>query len=281
LVREVEIGAIMSVEKDYLLGTHDAEISRLGLQHRVWRSRALDAWQRAGFTVGQTLLDVGCGPGFASLDLADIVGPSGRIKAMDRSRRFLDVLAAACTQRSLQNIDTLELDLNDADLPLVEADGAWVRWVFAFVKHPRNLLARIRRSLRPGGSLVLHEYIDYSTWRLAPPCKEIEEFVQLVMKGWRADGGEPDIGLCLPQWLQEDGFTIQSLRPIIDVITPSSFTWQWPRTFLQVGLRRLVDLGLVDEKTSKTTWEAFEAREAQPHALMITPTVVEIIAKRG
>jgi hypothetical protein len=44
---------------DYVLGTRDEEVERLGLQHRVWRPRMLDGWRRAGFTVGQTILDVG------------------------------------------------------------------------------------------------------------------------------------------------------------------------------------------------------------------------------
>jgi hypothetical protein len=45
--------------------THDEEIARLGMQYRVWRPRALDAWRRGGFTTGQTLLNVGCEPGYA------------------------------------------------------------------------------------------------------------------------------------------------------------------------------------------------------------------------
>src|SRR5262249_55936375 len=57
-----------AAERDYVLGTHDAEIARLGLQHRVWRPRVLDAWRRAGLTSGWTAVDVGCGPGYASLD---------------------------------------------------------------------------------------------------------------------------------------------------------------------------------------------------------------------
>src|SRR5437667_12597218 len=88
---DVERWSEMS-ERDYVLGTHDEELLRLGLQHRVWRPRALDAWRRAGFTVGQTLIDVGCGPGYAAVDLAEIVGPSGRIIALDRSQRFLAAL---------------------------------------------------------------------------------------------------------------------------------------------------------------------------------------------
>lgn len=133
----------MSHERDYVLGTHDEESARLLLQHRVWRPRALDAWRRAGFTVGQRLLDLGCGPGHAAVDLAEIVGPAGRIVAIDRSRRFLDTLEATRRHRGLDQITPLELDLNAAGPPPGDADGAWARWVFAFVTHPRELLARI------------------------------------------------------------------------------------------------------------------------------------------
>jgi 16S rRNA G527 N7-methylase RsmG len=48
-------------------------VARLGLQHHVWQSRVLDAWRRAGFGAGQRLADIGSGPGFAALDLAEIV----------------------------------------------------------------------------------------------------------------------------------------------------------------------------------------------------------------
>ena len=190
-------------EKDYVLGTHDDEINRLGLQHRVWRLRTLDAWKRAGFTAGQTLMDVGCGPGYATIDLAEIAGPKGRVVAMDRSRRFLDALESIRVQRGLASITTHELDLDEGDLPEIEADGAWIRWVFAFVKRPRNLLARIAGRLKPGGVMVVHEYFNYATWQLAPKSSELEEFVRVVMESWRADGGEPDIGLDLPGWLDE------------------------------------------------------------------------------
>jgi len=93
-------------ERDYVLGTHDEEIVRLGIQHRVWRPRSLDAWRRAGFTVGQTIVDVGCGPGYATLDLADIVGASGKVIAIDRSRRFLDVVESTRDRLGLDNVET-------------------------------------------------------------------------------------------------------------------------------------------------------------------------------
>ena len=270
----------MPAERDYVLGTHDEEIARLGLQHRVWRPRATEVWRRAGFTEGQTLLDVGCGPGFASLDLAEIVGPTGHVVAVDRSRRFLDVLEAAGRQRGLAHLETHEIDLDEDPLPSIQADGAWARWVFAFVKRPRELLERVAKALKPGGVFVSHEYFDYRTWRLAPRCPEIEEFVELVMKTWRASGGEPDIGLDLPRWLGEFGFQIQSVRPIVEIVSPSSYVWQWPKSFIQVGLKRLIDLKAITPEKAREIEEAFEGKEKASDTLLITPAVLEVLAVR-
>src|SRR5437763_860017 len=144
----------MKIDKDYVLGTHDEEITRLGLQHRVWRPRASDAWRRAGFTAGQTLLDVGCGPGYATVDLGGIVGASGRVIGVDRSRRFLDAARARARAHELAHVEFHELDLDEQPLPLSGIDGVWSRWVYAFVRDPRALLSRVAAVLRPGGTVV-------------------------------------------------------------------------------------------------------------------------------
>ena len=100
------------------------------------------------------------------------------------------------------------------------------------------------------------------------------------MASWRESGGEPDIGLDLAIWLGELGFEMRALQPIIEVLTPSSFAWQWPKAFMDVGVRRLVDTGRLSEARARSLAEAFAAAEASPRTLMITPAVLEIIAVR-
>jgi SAM-dependent methyltransferase len=265
---------------DYILGTDDDEVVRLGLQHSVWRPRALDAWQRAGFTAGHTLLDVGCGPGHAAVDLAQVVGPLGQVLALDRSRRFLDALLATACARGLSQLTVQELDLENAELPRIGADGAWCRWVLSFVKQPRDLIARIGGALRAGGALVLHEYFNYAAWRVTPRCRELEEFVGVVMASWRADGGEPDIGLDLPIWLGESGYDVRAVRPFIDVVSSSSPVWRWPETFFYASLSRLVHLSYLAPERARAMAEAFARVKTAPGALMVTPAVLEIIAVR-
>lgn len=267
-------------EGDYVLGTEDAEVERLGVQHLVWRPRATDAWRRAGFSTGKHLLDVGCGPGYATVDLAAIVGGAGTITAVDRSPRFLDRLSARARQLGLENITALHLDFDAQPLPKLQADGAWCRWVFAFLANPRQLLAGIARSVRPGATMVIHEYFNYASWRLVPRRPEFEEFVQTVMRSWRASGGEPDIALDLLSWLPQEGFRIEELRPIVDVVGPSNFLWKWPSTFVDVGVSRLADLGYFSAAKAARVKEIFRKAEASPESLVVTPAVLEIIARR-
>ena len=64
----------MKEQNAYILGTDKEELHRLGIQHQVWASEAQKGWTLAGFTAGQTLLDLGCGPGFCTKELAMITG---------------------------------------------------------------------------------------------------------------------------------------------------------------------------------------------------------------
>src|SRR3712207_9167173 len=114
----------MSDAGDYVLGTEADEIERLGLQHRVWRDRTLDAWRRAGLRSGHVVADVGAGPGWASADLLQIVGPEGRVNALQRSARFLAALRAP----GLPNVDAPAPDVARDHFGEAFADAAWCRW---------------------------------------------------------------------------------------------------------------------------------------------------------
>lgn len=268
-------------ERDYVLGTNDDEIERLGLQHRAWRPTVLDCWQRAGITVGSRVLDVGAGPGYATVDLAEIVGSTGQVIAVERSRRFLERAEAVCRSRGLGHVQLHELDLMIDPLPAEGVNAAWCRWVASFVSSPATLVAKLAAAVRPGGVAIFHEYVDYSTWRLAPPSPALEQFVAHVMASWRASGGEPDIALQLPALLAAAGFTVRFAAPRIFCVSPADHVWHWPASFISVNLQRLLELGRVDEAWVATVRREFTAAESRAGSLMLTPMVLEIVAERN
>ncbi len=193
-------------DKGYVLGTHDEEMERLGLQHEVWRAAALDCWQRAGITKGWRVVDVGAGPGYAAADLGEMVGREGQVVALERSERFAQAAAARAKARGLQQVRVRELDLMADVWPVKGMDAAWCRWVACFVSSPELLVKKIGGALRRGGVAIFHEYADYRTWRMSPPNVLVEEFVQKVMASWRANGGEPDVARVLPGLLAKHGW---------------------------------------------------------------------------
>ena len=218
-------------EKSYVIGTHDAEIERLGVQHRVWQASVLDLWRQGGVTSGQTIIDAGAGPGYAALDLAEIAGPHGKVIALERSARFLGALRAFADARGLANIETVSADLMEYDWPEAIADRAWCRWVLAFVNEPQKALAGLTHALKPGGKLLIQEYYDYASWRLAPHSPQFESYVAKIIAKWRKSGGEPDIGLALPRLLPLLGLEIEIVRPVVFAARMNDFASNWPMDF--------------------------------------------------
>lgn len=272
----------MATDGEYVLGTSEAEIQRLALQHRVWRPHATAAWEHAGFTLGQTIVDAGCGPGWATLDLAEVVGTAGRVIAIDQSAEFLSVLRDQMVKRQLRNIETIHGTLGErsSTMPSRAVNGVWCRWVLSFVPRARTAVAELAQLIERGGALVLHEYFNYGSWRLAPRCHEFEEYVRTVMESWRDAGGEPDIALELPGWLAAEGLRIESARPLLWATTATHFAWQWPVGFFRTSLTRLVSSGHLTSDRGREIAEAVEHALNRPGAVMFTPAVLELIARR-
>lgn len=267
-------------EREYVLGTHEDEVERLGLQHRIWRNEALSCWKRSGITVGSRVLDVGAGPGYATVDLAEIVGPSGRVVGVERSSHFLDTARARCAGRGLANVDLRELDLMTDPIGVTGMDASWCRWVASFVASPQTLVASIASALRIGGMAGFHEYGAYKSWSLAPRGKFLAEVVAEVEASWRATGGDPDVGMTLPSLLHEAGMKVRHMRPIVWILRPSDYGWRWPAVFLEVQIRRLGEMRHKDPSWAESVRREFEEAEKNPHAIIVTPLVLEIVAER-
>ncbi|HEY1582032.1 MAG TPA: class I SAM-dependent methyltransferase [Chthoniobacterales bacterium] len=270
----------MGTERDYILGTHDEEIERLGLQHRVWRPVVLDCWQKAGLTVGQRVLDLGAGPGYATVDLGEIVGPTGAVVAVERSNKFLHALELRCGARSLTNVQPNKLDLMTDPLPGGGYDFSWCRWVASFVTDPGLLVQKLAGALRPGGVAIFHEYAHYLTWRFIPRLPSQERFAEEVSASWAAVGGKADVGLDLPVYLERNGFVVRSATPRIYCVGPRDYMWQWPESFVGIGLARLQELGRIDAAFAEKVKQELATATANPNALLVTPLVLEIVAQK-
>jgi len=209
--------------------------------------------------MGKRVLDVGAGPGYATVDLAEIVGLSGEVVALERSRNFAHAVEAACRVRSLTNVKVHEIDLMTDDLPTADYDFVWCRWVVSFVSDPGLLIRKLAFFPR----LPMHE-----------------RFREHVIATWRESGGEPDGAARLPELLADNGFVIRSARPHVFCLRPTDYMWQWPATFIETYLPRLIEMGRINQKFADDVRADLVKAEASSNTLMITPLVMEIIAEK-
>lgn len=267
------------MDRDYVLGTHSEELARLGLQHRVWRPVVLDCWQRAGITVGKHVLDVGAGPGYAAVDLAEIVGRTGEVVALERSENFIRAMEQACRARSLGNVKIHQLDLVTDELPDGDYDFSWCRWVMSFVNDPSILIRKLGHVMRKGSVAIFHEY-GHQSWHFFPRLVNQERFREHVIATWRESGSEPYGAVTLATLLPANGFTIRSARPHLFCVRPNDYMWQWPVTFIETYLPRLIETGRINQEFANQVRDDLAKAEMNPDALMITPLVLEIVAEK-
>ena len=226
------------------------------------------------------MVDAGAGPGWVSLDLAEIVAESGRVIALERSQRFSEIMVTASRQRGFgEVIEPHVLDLVEDLIPVAEVDAFWIRSVLAFVSDPALVVRKLANTLCPGGMAVIHEYLNYESLAVIPDGGSIQKFTDHVVEDWRASGGEPNLGRLLPRLLLESGLRIVEMRPIVDIVQPSSFIWQWPASWIRNYPERLVASGKAEPAWANHITAALDAAEADSAAVMVTPTVLEIIAE--
>ena len=265
---------------EYVLGTQDAELRRLGFQHRLWSRQAAEAWEIAQFRPGQRLIDVGCGPGFATTELAQLVGLDGGVVGVDASERFINYLRARAAAISLPQIEARVGDVQQLDLPAASFDGAYARWVLCFVSDPASVVAGVARALKPGGVFVIQDYYYYRGAAICPTRPVVRQVFEAVDQSWRVRGGDPDIGKRLPTLLTEAGFEVNRLDPLVRVARPDTALWDWPTTFFANYLPVLVEMNLITQPDADEWNEHWRERTADAASAFITPPMLSIVAVR-
>lgn len=264
---------------EYILGTDEAELFRLGVQHQVWASEAQKGWESAKFTQGQTILDLGCGPGFATKELAFIVGARGKVIGVDKSEGFIEHLKQTSELHRL-NIEAQCVDFNHMQLQSNSLDGMYCRWALAWLSNPKEVLIRVKEALKPGGKMVIHEYYDWSTHSTEPAKPSHAKAIAAALRSFKEQEGEIDIGRELPRIFDEIGMEVDSIRPMTKIATPDMLAWHWPKTFYHSYFPRLRDAGYLSRDEVQIAIKEFEELETIPGATLFCPMMFEVIASK-
>lgn len=270
----------MGDEREYILGTDRAELERLHFQHQVWVEQLYALAARAGVREGQTLLDLGCGPGFTSFELAQLVGPAGRVIACDESARFLAHVEEQRERRALPQIEPRQGRVEALELAPASIDGAYARWLFCWLPDPGAVLARVARLLRPGGVVLLQDYLDWGAMKLLPRSPVFDRGVLACMQSWKEGGSGIDVMELLPDLGRECGLRVESFRTQARLGAVGSLEWRWLGQFFQSYLHKLAAQGRYSPAELEAWTGEWEQRSTEGTSWCCAPTMADLVLRK-
>lgn len=207
---------------------------------------------------GERILDLGCGQGLMTEELARAVGPEGEVFGVDPSQDMRAEAEALCARhRNVRILDGSATSIPVADESL---DAAISLQVFEYVDDLAGALAALREKLRPGGRLAIGD-MQWST--LSWASDEPERMLRMC-RAWERHVAEPDLPAALPAALARAGFALIEMRPLVFSavhLRPDGLA------YMMMHLMRayVVQNGLVPEKDA-TDWfeeQILRAREGR------------------
>jgi ubiquinone/menaquinone biosynthesis C-methylase UbiE len=194
----------------YTHGHHDSVLR----SHRWRTAENSAAYLLPTLRPGQDVLDVGCGPGTITLDLAGHVAP-GSVTGVDADAGVIAQATSAAGRSALSNVSFVTGDVYGLGFPDDNFDVVHAHQVLQHVTRPVEALNEMRRVLRPGGTLAVRDG-DYGAFVWAPDEPLLERWLELYHQVTARNGAQANAGRYLAGWVDEAGF--------VDVRVSSS-TW--------------------------------------------------------
>ncbi len=255
---------------NYTHGHHESVLR--GHQRRTADDSA--AYLLPHLTPGLSVLDVGCGPGTITGDLAARVAP-GPVTAVDQFGDVLNVARAEAQRRNLTNVTFGTADVHQLDFADHTFDVVHAHQVLQHVADPVQALREMRRVCRPGGIVAARD-ADYGGFVWYPQLPALDLWRDLYGRAARANRGEPDAGRRLLSWALAAGFS--DIRPTGSVwcyATAATRQWwggMWADRILHSGVaQELLRRGLAGTAQLEEIAAAWQAWAAAPDGWLSIP----------
>jgi len=263
----------------YPLGATDRELERLAFQHEVWGPVTRAFLARLGVREGQRVLDLGCGPGLVSFDLAGLVGERGRVVALDESARWIAHVEDEARARGLANVETKRSRIQDAELEPESFDLVVARWVLSFLPEPGAIVRRIARALRPGGIFAIEDY-NHEGVSLFPESDGFRAVVRATRAMYARAGGDVWVAARAPRIFREAGLEMIEAKANVLSGGPESGVFRWAGLFFPHFSEAMGQGGLLTAAERKSFLEDWAAREKDPESTFFSPIVVDAAARK-
>ena len=154
---------------------------------------------------GLSILDVGCGPGTITMDLARRVQPA-KVVGIDRSEAVLHGAREAAAAAGVDNVDYRIGDIYSIEAPTDTFDIVHAHQVLQHLSDPVSALREMARVCQPDGTIAVRDG-DYAGFIWFPFVRGLDDWLDLYQRAARANRGEPNSGRRLLSWARAAGLS--------------------------------------------------------------------------
>ncbi len=267
------------VGDNYVLPTGREDKSRLDLIHAVYGRVSELGLQAAAIGAVSRAADIGCGTGTVSRWMAERMGASGRVDAIDIAPEQIDVAKSLAAAPGAASIHYAVGSAYEPALPETAFDLVFCRLVLCHLKEPEKAVAQMAKLLRPGGRLVLVD-LDLRDIFTMPPCEFYPAFVaEAVIPLQAAIGVDYSVGLRLHGLMSEAGLATQSILADQPIIREGPEKHLWEKTWT-VALQRAVPTGVMTLERGQELIAGMERHTANPDVWVAMAKIFAAVGRK-
>jgi len=250
---------------------HDDAVLR---SHR-WRTAANSAaYLLPRLRPGASLLDVGCGPGTLTADLAAHVSP-GPVVGIDVTKKVVTEALEHVHGRGLSNVTILPGDVYSGSVPGAPFDVVHAHQVLQHLSDPVGALRAMAALAKPGGVVAVRDG-DYSAFTWFPADRRLDRWLEIYLEVTRRNGGEANAGRWLLKWALEAGLTdVVYSTSTWTFFRPEDKAWWselWAERITRTRLaEHAVEYGIASASELEEVAEGWRCWATRPDAVFMVP----------
>jgi SAM-dependent methyltransferase len=267
----------MTAKTEYVIRGGVAGRERLRILARTLHAGTSALFDRLDVGAGLQCLDVGCGGGDVTLELARRAGPRGRVVGVDIDAAKLDMARQEAAEQGVTNVEFRPIDIRTAEAG-TGFDLVYARFLLTHLPDPAAAIAAFSRALRPGGLLIVED-IDFKGNFAWPETAAFRRYCELYYAVVRPRGGDPDIGPRLPILLADGGFGQVGMHVVQPMATQGDEKLINPITLENIADAILQD-GLATRQELDALIHELYAFAADPRTVAGLARVIQVWGRR-
>jgi ubiquinone/menaquinone biosynthesis C-methylase UbiE len=246
------------------------------LQRSRWPDTR-DLFERIGVAEGMRCVDLGCGGGEVTFELARLVGPDGHVTGIDMDDVKLELARESEQAKELGNVELRSADVSEWDEPGAY-DLVYCRFLLEHLSSPVDLLRRMWAAVAPAGAIAV-ESTDFGAQFCEPPNEAFEQHRRLYCAVAERRGGDPTAGRKMFRHFIDSGVP----RPHVKIVQGVDSDGEPKRlavlTFKAVA-GAIVEERLATAEEVEATLAELEAFTSDPETLVSQPRNFQLWRRR-